>query len=228
MALEPGTLARAWKADRQDHSALRLFGRCGRRDCRFGSFVWRFGLAGFASWTARSGQRWWLRSSRLTIAASATSTPAVAVASHLLLRRCVPVSFHRGLGFLKLWVVRLRFELRLLAHGFRTSRLGKLRLQRRGTIWSRLFCRRLAPLAAVAAPSTHVALVTRLPSLEQSGLFPFCASASSPFMVLALPRSSRDATLFAWPHCPGRDCAVYYHTFAFQFALFDEVLWQSK
>ena len=172
MALEPGALAGAWKANGQDHSALGLFGGCGGRRYSFGGFAWRFGLAGLASWTARCRQRWWLRSSRLTIATSPPSPPAVAVAPHLLLRPRVPVSFRRGLGFLKLRLVRLRFELRLLAHGFRTSRLGKLRLQWRGSVWSRLFCRRLSPLAAVAAPSTHVALVTRFPSSEQSGVFP--------------------------------------------------------
>jgi len=216
VAFEPGTLARARKADRQDHSALRLFGRCGRLSYRFGGFGWRFGLAGFASGTSWSGQSWRLRRSRWTIATSATSAAAVAVTPELLLRPHVSVRFRRGLGFLKLRFIWLRFELRLqLRRRFRTRWLGKLWLQRRGTVWSRFFCRRLPPLAAVAAPSTHVALVTRFPSWEQSDLLPFCASASRSFIVLTLPRLSRDATLFVWASLSGPDCAVYYHTFVF-------------
>jgi len=174
VAFEPSAFARARKADRQDHGALRLFGRCHRLGYRFGGFGWRFGLAGFASWTSWPRQGWRLRRSRRTSATSATAPATVAVTPHLLLRSYVPVSFRRGLGFLKLRFIGLRFELRLLVRRrFRTGRLGKLWLQRRGTIWSRFFCLRLPPLAAVAAPSTHVALVTRFPSREQSGLSPF-------------------------------------------------------
>jgi hypothetical protein len=192
VALEPGTLARAGKADRQDHGALRLLGGRGRLSYRFGGCGWRLRLAGFAGWTARPGQGWRLRRSRWTIAPSATSTAAVAAAPERLLRAIAGADFRRRLGFLKLGLVGLRFELRLLAlRRFRSGRFGKLRLQRRGTVLSRFFCLRLAPPAAVAAPSAHVALVTRLPSREQSGLSPFCASMSLMFYrsSIASPQS---------------------------------------
>ncbi len=129
-----------------------------------------FGLASFSRRTARARQSWGLYR-LLWTATTATSSAATVAVAPLLLRRLFASNGRAGRlrlgrrsrGFR--WSFRLRYKIRLPVTVDVSRRgIGKFGLQRSGILLPLLVVLRFAPLAAVAHPSAHVALVTRLPS----------------------------------------------------------------
>ena len=184
MAFEPGALARARKANGQHHRTFRL----SRRGAWLYLSLRRHfsGHVGFSSFPGRPawrGQSWCLSRGPLATASSPPSAAPIAISPKLLPLAFAGRSISRGLRLLRLWLLRwLSFKLGLPAlRGSVRLRLGKLGLQRRGIVLGRFFRRGLTAPIAVACPSAHVALVTRLPIWEQFGAHPFRGSVDPVF-----------------------------------------------
>src|ERR1019366_356290 len=144
--------------------------RSGSNGCGLASLRRFLGLARFSGWTTRARQGRGLCGLLWTPTPAASSAAAVAVAP-LLLRRLFATT--RRAGGLRLVRCDLRFRLSFglcceiglpVSVGLSSRGIGKFGLQRGGILLPWLAVLRFAPLAAVAHPSAHVALVTRLPS----------------------------------------------------------------
>jgi hypothetical protein len=123
-----------------------------------------FSFRAFAGWAARNGQSWRMGWRLRTVSSAAPAAPAVAIAPELLLVcRVYASDFRSSLMFLRFGLgFRLSLEFRLFAGV--TFGFWELGLQRSGAFLRWFIGLLLAPLAAVAHPSAHAALVTRLVS----------------------------------------------------------------
>jgi hypothetical protein len=179
MTLEPCAFAGPGQSDGEHYRALRFPGlvgrwwtRCSGGNCCGLGYVGRvLSFARFSGGTSRARQGWCLCGLRWTATPATPSATAIAVAAQ---RLCTLLARTHHAGWLRFVRCGLGFSVsfRLLGCeialpvGIRLTGcgLGELRLERGWVLLPGLFVLRFAPLTAVAHPSAHVALVTRLPS----------------------------------------------------------------